>query len=134
MPIGVLSSYRGKTFCKKELSTKSRVMGDCQVRFREKGGWNSLHLLDSLFCWAKINSTRWKYQFHLMEQMFSPGGTDWNRQMSPLETWIKLLARTHSCISYAKLCFSVQISKFLVIKCRLSEKKCKKFCVIKKNM
>ena len=21
-------------------------MGDCQARFREKGGWNSLHLLD----------------------------------------------------------------------------------------
>ena len=30
----------------KELSTKSRVMGDCQARFREKGGWKSLYLLD----------------------------------------------------------------------------------------
>jgi hypothetical protein len=31
----------------KELSAKSLVMGGCQAWFREKGGWNSLHLLDS---------------------------------------------------------------------------------------
>ena len=31
----------------KELSTKSRVTGDCQARFCEKGGWKSLHLLDN---------------------------------------------------------------------------------------
>ena len=31
----------------KELSAKSRVMGGCQAWFREKGEWNSLHLLDS---------------------------------------------------------------------------------------
>ena len=33
-------------FNKNELSTKSRVTGDCQARFREKGGRKSLSLLD----------------------------------------------------------------------------------------
>ena len=30
-------------------------MGDCQARFREKGGWNSLHLLDRPLIYTNFN-------------------------------------------------------------------------------